>query len=88
LLAGVERGSIEQFTYCLVTSAYGIEQATIEVYKVSNLLFQLVLEYQQVAEDVATSNGANNSAAIVAMEGGGEVKDQMATREGGVNRSR
>ncbi|KAL6899202.1 hypothetical protein ACP4OV_005860 [Aristida adscensionis] len=51
------------------TSVFGVDQATIEVERVRNLLYRLVLEYQQVAEDVATSNGANNNVAAVAASG-------------------
>ncbi|CAO2174338.1 unnamed protein product [Urochloa humidicola] len=53
-------------------SVYGVERATSEVEKVRSLLYQLVLEYQHAAEDVATSNGGNSSAVLTAVDGSNE----------------
>jgi hypothetical protein len=58
-----------QMLRAFFTSVFGVDQATVEVERVRNLLYRLVLAYQQAAEDVATSNGANNNAIAVPTSG-------------------
>lgn len=47
------------------TSVYGLDQAAVEVEKIRGLMYQLVLQYQHAAEDVATSAGGNNGLGAV-----------------------
>jgi hypothetical protein len=46
-------------------SVYGIEQATSEADEVRNFLYQLVLDYQKAAEDVATLAGGTSTSEAV-----------------------
>ncbi|CAL4995014.1 unnamed protein product [Urochloa decumbens] len=61
-----------QMLTAFFTSVYGIERAATEVEKVRSLLYQLVLQYQQAAEDVATSNGQNSRSVATAVNGSTE----------------
>jgi hypothetical protein len=58
-----------QMLRAFFTSVFGVDQATVEVERVRNLLYKLVLDYQHAAKDVATSNGANNNATAVPTSG-------------------
>ncbi|WVZ97490.1 hypothetical protein U9M48_043020 [Paspalum notatum var. saurae] len=68
-----------QMLQAFFTSVYGVEQAAFEVERIRGLMYQLVIQYQHAAKDVATSAGGKNGIGAV-MAGSGDDDEYMSSQ--------